>query len=127
VEWTRLRAQIDEAWRASGKSQKEVLGAVPFNRQALNHWTVGRNLPELENLAAYAEACGAKLVVELVTEDTEKEMMEAASLVASLDRQARAIVLRLLRLASYIDSVSWSTISGMLDGLQARAEQKDAG
>ena len=96
VDWSRLRKQIDDAWRAFG-SQTAVLERSGISRSALDNWKNierGRNLPELENLAKYAEACEAQLIIELVPKGREKRLLpvddtmeEAARLIEEISEE----------------------------------------
>lgn len=137
MDWSRLRKQIDDAWQASGRSQKEVLARASIKaRQSINHWVGGRNLPELENLAAYAEASEAQLIIELVPKGNERRLMpvsdpmgEAARVVEGLDDIQRAHVMRFLRDAPHFTAGDWRGLQLLLNGLEedlGRATDVDA-
>lgn len=127
-----LGRRIREAWRASGLRQKEIVAELGVKRATFDAWMVGRNPVSLDKLEQFATIIGGRLIVEIDSKESPRELIAtspegaiaARTLDALADPEARVLLLRLLQLSADVDEVSWSTISGMLDGIEARRRNK---
>lgn len=127
MNWSRLRQQVDAAQKASGLIQKEIESKSGLSRKTWAQWKGPgqRNLPELESLARYAEACGAQLLIELVPKGSARrllavddDMAEAAITVDMLDNFRRARVMAFLRAVPQFERGDWRALDVLLAGLK---------
>jgi transcriptional regulator with XRE-family HTH domain len=58
--------------QALNMSQQEIADRIPVHRRSVNNWECGRSDPLLRDVAAYAEAVGARLILE-VPDDAARE------------------------------------------------------
>lgn len=132
VDAKKLKAQLDEAWRASGRGQKAVLADAGLTRSSLSNWVNGNRVPSLDALQRYAEAAEAELVIEVIPKGKGQMIsateggIEAARIFDALPDDPevgpslRTRVLRLLRVAPLFDGRAWGSIMVVVRHFEAQ-------
>ena len=104
-------------------SQDELASRLEVKRAVVGHREVHRSRAHLDELTAWAEALGAELRVELVTNRRQIGIGQTLQAIQELSRPERELLELLLRVLPHIDERDQRSVRVLLDAYAKELKQ----